>query len=99
MTPSFLVSVEPRRLRLKPHKTKRARDLMNAKALHVRVDPERVETDPIIEPGRCVWMSEIKSDDWQIRGSSLKSCQGLRTLGNVRVSTVPVKAELNWSRQ
>ena len=28
--------------------------LMNEKVWHVRVDPERVETDSIIEPGQCV---------------------------------------------
>ena len=59
--------------------------LMNEAYANVRVDAERVETDPIIEPGRCVCVSEVKSGGWRILDSSLKRCRRLGTLENVGV--------------
>ena len=47
--------------------------LMNEKVWHARVDPERVETDPIIEPRRCVYVRSEISGCRRILDASLKT--------------------------
>ena len=66
--------------------------LMNDKVWHMRVNPERIETDSINEPRRCVHVrSEI---GWFTEELSNVAHTGKRWL-----CTVPVTAELSWSRQ